>query len=335
MLRISLQAPAIVAKHLAQRVGKVFREKILNAFADRLGAAQIKNLFERGIQARHAALKIHRQQSNVDRLNDRLVKLLEKFQLAGALLLLLIKQTVFNRDRDITGDSQQNLNVFRRKQRAIGRTPQSNDRHHPAAHNAGHVIVKRAPHKAGRFRNQIQIIGAHYSGFRRTDADHLAKVRRHDHLRRKSRGAGHAITRRRVFVFDENRNATNVHHLLQAADERIKQRIERRGGGKRAAEIKQAVAHVVALAIEQPVDLFLQKALYRRGDHHDSGHRDDGDHHAQRNFAGSETLIAAERVESRQVNHRANHQGNRQRRQHVNKDAAHDQLDVHQPIANN
>ena len=127
----------------------------------------------------------------------------------------------------------------------------------------------------------------------------------------------------------------HVHHFLQAADQRIEQRIERGGGGKRAAKIEQAVAHVVTLAVKQPVDSFLEKVLHRRGNHHDRCHGHDRHDHAQGDLAGSRTLVAAKRVETGQVNHRADHQGNRERRQRVNKDATDDQLDVHQAVANN
>mgnify|MGYP003290394229 CR=1 FL=1 len=72
------------------------------------------------------------------------------------------------------------------------------------------------------------------------------------------------------------RDPADVHHFLQTTDERIEQRIKRCGGRERAAKIQQAMAHVIALAIKQAVDLFLKKVFYRRGNHDDRGHRDDG-----------------------------------------------------------
>ncbi len=69
-------------------------------------------MFERGIESRHLSFEIHGQQTDVDRLDDRLVEFLQKLQLGRAFLLVLVEQTVFNRDRDVTRDGTQNLDVF-------------------------------------------------------------------------------------------------------------------------------------------------------------------------------------------------------------------------------
>src|SRR6185437_6592567 len=88
------ETPTIVAKHLTQSIGKIFREEIFNSLTDCLGAAKIQNLLERGIQAGDTSFQIHGQQADIDRLDNGLVKLFEEFQLCCPVTLFLIKQTV-------------------------------------------------------------------------------------------------------------------------------------------------------------------------------------------------------------------------------------------------
>ena len=115
-----------------------------------------EDFFHRGIQTRDVAVQIDRQQADVDRFDDRFVELFQQLELSGAVLLLLIKQAVLDRDRDVAGHGAQNLHVFGRKQRAISRPSQANHRHHPATHHARHVVMQRAADKAAAFRRQAQ-----------------------------------------------------------------------------------------------------------------------------------------------------------------------------------
>ena len=57
------ETPAVFAQHLFERVGEVFRKQILNTPADCRIATQIENVFERGVQTRHASFEIDRQQT--------------------------------------------------------------------------------------------------------------------------------------------------------------------------------------------------------------------------------------------------------------------------------
>src|SRR4026208_1720351 len=106
-----------------------------------------------------------------------------------------------------------------------------------------------------------------------------------------------------MLVLNENRDAAYIHYLLQTADERIEQRIEGGGCGKRAAKVQQAVAHVVTLAVKQPVHLSLQKVLPRGSNHNDGGHCHNRYHHAQGELSRGEA-ISSERVESGEVDDR-------------------------------
>ena len=74
---------------------------------------------------------------------------------------------------------------------------------------------------------------------------------------------------------DKDRNALDIQHLLQPADERVEQRIKGSGRGKRAAKIEQAVSQIVSFAVEHSIDLFLEKGFNRTGNHHDRCHRED------------------------------------------------------------
>jgi hypothetical protein len=145
--------------------------------------------------------------------------------------------------------------------------------------------MQRAANEARCAGYQIKIIGAHYAGLRRTRANHLAKIRRHNHRRRQSRRARYSISSRLFCVFHKNRHSLDIHYLLQTADQCIQQWFEGGGSRKRATEIKQTVAHVIPLAIKQAVGALLQIILHRRGNHDDYGHYDHGNHDAQSDLA--------------------------------------------------
>src|SRR3569832_1287667 len=133
------ESPAVFAEHLFQRVSEVFGEQILDATTNRRIATQIENVFERRVQTRYTSFQIDRQQSNVDRLDDRLIEFLQQLQLCRAFLLVLIKQTILDRDCDVTGNRAQDLDVFGRKQPAIDRASETKPRDHSPTHDARNV----------------------------------------------------------------------------------------------------------------------------------------------------------------------------------------------------
>src|SRR4029079_7271746 len=104
-------------------------------------ATQIENVFERGVQTCDPSFQIDREQTNVNRFNDRLIELFQQLQLGRALLLVLVKQTVFNRHCHVTGNGAQDLDVFRRKQPAVDGASESDHCDHSSTNNAGNVVV--------------------------------------------------------------------------------------------------------------------------------------------------------------------------------------------------
>src|SRR6185369_17619359 len=57
------EAPTVFAQDLFERVGKVFREQVLDTTANCRIATQIENVFERRVQARDTSFQVDRQQS--------------------------------------------------------------------------------------------------------------------------------------------------------------------------------------------------------------------------------------------------------------------------------
>src|SRR5687767_13307619 len=96
-----------------QRVGEIFGEQIFNAFANRRVATKIQDVFERGVQTRDTTVEIDREQSDVDRFDNRFVELFQHLQLRGTFLLILVEQAVLDRDCNVAGDGPQDLYVFR------------------------------------------------------------------------------------------------------------------------------------------------------------------------------------------------------------------------------
>src|SRR6185436_12277983 len=113
------ETPAIFSQHLLQRVGKIFGEQILDAFPNCRIATEIEDVFERRVESCNSPVEIDREQANVNRFDNRLVEFLQQLQLRRALLLILVEQTVFNRDCDVARNRAQNLDVLGRKQPTI------------------------------------------------------------------------------------------------------------------------------------------------------------------------------------------------------------------------
>src|SRR5712692_2455972 len=146
------QLPTIRTQNLLQGVGKVFHEQVFDFFADGFVATEREDLFERRVQARDASVQIDREQADIDRLDNRFIEFLKQLEFSGVLLLLLIKQTVFDGYSDIARYGAENLDVFGGEQRAVGRAAESDDRHHAPAHHARHVIMQHPADEAVAFR---------------------------------------------------------------------------------------------------------------------------------------------------------------------------------------
>ena len=74
-------------QHLLQSISEVFSEEILHSGVSMACiSADVQDLFEGRVHMRHVTIKIHGQQANIDRFDDRFVDFLEQRQFGGTLL---------------------------------------------------------------------------------------------------------------------------------------------------------------------------------------------------------------------------------------------------------
>src|SRR5688572_25822256 len=101
---------------LAEDVGKVERKAFVKNFFDELSdclvTAKTEHLLERRIATRDTAVLIDSQQTDVHRLDDRLIELFQQRELFGMLLLFLIQTAVLDRDGNVTGNRLQDLKIL-------------------------------------------------------------------------------------------------------------------------------------------------------------------------------------------------------------------------------
>ena len=86
--------------------------------------------------------------------------------------------------------------------------------------------MQHAPHRPVALGCSLQIVGPDDAGFRRSCADHLAKIGRHTQLRGEASRARRPVIARGGLIFNKDGEALDVHYFAKSIDQRIEQRIE-------------------------------------------------------------------------------------------------------------
>src|SRR6185369_2789554 len=107
-----VKLPAFSTQNLVQSISKIFSKEFLHITPDGRVTTQVQNMLERRIETCNFTFEVDRQETNIDRLNDRLVEFFQEFEFRRSGLLVLVKQAVFDCDRDISGHGSQYLDVF-------------------------------------------------------------------------------------------------------------------------------------------------------------------------------------------------------------------------------
>ena len=91
---------------------EVRRKHLVKFASDGVAARNVEQIFELRIPGFDAILEIDRDNADVQRFDDIFAEIFQTFDLQGFLLEGLVQPGVFDRDRDVSGDCVQKLEVL-------------------------------------------------------------------------------------------------------------------------------------------------------------------------------------------------------------------------------
>src|SRR5437868_4304624 len=318
-----------ILAHAIELFHEAVGENFADGLADSFRARKRVHHFHLRVPRLDAVGEVDCQHADADGFDDVLVEVFQPFVLTDFLFERRVEARVLNSDAEIPGQGLKQLHVFAGEEVAFHRLTQPEHRDHALLHGAGNVVVQIKTADGFLCASVLaeglvcvveeQVAFSDLRPFGGEEAE-IELVGPGDAIRLCKMEAA-----RVVGSGGEDREARDEESLRKTLDDEVEHLIQIGLGVQVSTECDQGAAIVVALAIEELVEMLLDPILYRIEEQRSDG---DGNDQAGRPGVGNRLLYrGADQGDGPEV-----HADDGRGRNGVRHAALEDQIDVHQAV---